>query len=281
MTVPVMFRAGSMPGVPAPAFAPAALTPQVLLADISEFQPQIADAAYLAWSKAVVIRAMYGDQHDDKAWYGGQRRDLLHAGGARFVGIYIYLVAGQPGAAQADALHSLVGALRPGEVIIADFEEGDRARLTEWYNEMHKLYGPDIYRYLWTYSGLNFGQANGVLPVEWVAAYGQSEPASPHKLWQFTDAYPVPGVGAADCSVFHGTIDQLAALAWGGTTPVTQPAPVPKPGTVPVPVKFGVCPAGGQHDTSTSGKYTLPFSGAIGTQDGWRWCHRCKCLVHA
>src|SRR5690349_21787089 len=102
-----MFRAGRQRGEQAEATQPAAaefLTsgPSVLLADCSEFQPNISDAAYLAWSKAIVIRAAYGAQHTDRAWFGGQRRELLHAGGARFIGIYQYLVAGQDAAAQAD-----------------------------------------------------------------------------------------------------------------------------------------------------------------------------------
>jgi hypothetical protein len=226
MTTPrkAPFRAGRAAGT----FAAAAVLPEVfsgsytLLADVSEFQPDIADAVYLAWSKAIVIRAAYGDQHDDKAWYGGQRRDLLHKLGARFVGIYQYLVAGQDGAAQADALNRLVGALRPGEVLIADFEEGQHAMLTAWYNRMLTLGYPA--RYLWTYSGLNFGQANGALPVEWIAAYGQSEPSSPHKLWQFTSSFPVPGVGSTDCSVFHGSMGQLAALAYQAPKPKPKPA---------------------------------------------------------
>jgi hypothetical protein len=47
-----------------------------------------------------------------------------------------------------------------------------------------------------------------------------------HKLWQFTDAFKVPGVGTADCSVFHGSIDDLAALAYQGGVkpPVTRTA---------------------------------------------------------
>jgi hypothetical protein len=196
--------------------------PFVLLADVSEFQPDIADALYLAWSKAIVIRAAYGDQHDDHAWYGGARRDALHAGGVRFLGIYQYLVAGQDGAAQADAFHRLVGGLRPGEVLIADFEEGQHGMLTAWYNRMLTLGYPA--RYLWTYSGLNFGQANGALPVEWIAAYGQSEPDSPHKLWQFTSTFSVPGVGTADCSIFHGSIDDLAALACQAPKPPARHA---------------------------------------------------------
>jgi hypothetical protein len=210
------FRAG---GTDLGLLTPAALdlvaaTGNTYLADVSEFEPDVADAAYLAWSKAIVIRAAYGDAHDDKAWYGGARRAALHAGGAQFLGIYQYLVAGQGGAAQASALHSLVGALQPGEVLIPDFEEGQHAMLTAWYNQMTALYGAGIGKYLWTYSGLYFGQSQGVLPVQWLADYTSVEPSSPHTLWQFTSSFNVPGVGPADCSLYHGTVAQLAALAY-------------------------------------------------------------------
>ena len=33
-------------------------------------------------------------------------------------------------------------------------------------------------------------------------------------LHKFTDAYAVPGVGTADCSIYRGTIAQLAAHAY-------------------------------------------------------------------
>lgn len=225
------FRAGGTPQASAASAMVAAATgasPVTYLADVSEFQPSIADAVYLAWSHAIVIRAAYGDAHDDGAWYGGARRAALHSGGAKFLGVYQYLVAGQDGTAQADALHNLVGPLQKGEVLIADFEEGQHSMLTAWYNRMVNWYPA---HYLWTYTGLNFGQAQGALPVEWVAAYGQSEPASPHVLWQFTSSFNVPGVGPADCSLYHGTVDQLAALAFpGGTTvPVPTPPPAPAP----------------------------------------------------
>jgi GH25 family lysozyme M1 (1,4-beta-N-acetylmuramidase) len=217
---PVMFRAGGGPGEePLPAAAPAmaaphATTPKVMLADCSEFQPDINDAMYLLWSKAVIIRATYGAQHDDRAWFGGQRRDLLHAGGARFVGIYSYIVAGQDPARQAAALVSLVGQLRPGEKLIADIEEGsgnlaDTWRI--WSAEVAGATGDEP----WLYSGLNFAAGHGLTP-DWVAAYQPAEPAGPHTLWQFTDSFNVPGVGRCDASVFHGTIDQLAALGYGG-----------------------------------------------------------------
>lgn len=232
MTPRPPFRAG---GDGSGAIGPQALiTPQftglhVILADISEFQPSLADAIYLAWSRAVVIRALYGDAHEDHAWHGGQRRDLLHVGGARFLGIYAYLVAGQSGAQQARAFHSLVGAPRPGEVFIADFEEGAGSVLEEWRAEMLALYGTAFRPWLWTYAGLYFGESRGVLPVEWIAAYGQAEPSTRHRLWQFTDAYPVPGVGTADASVWHGTIDELAAIAWQGAKPPLPPVHPPAP----------------------------------------------------
>jgi len=206
---PVAFRAGGTAAAPHDLGA----GPQTMCADISEFQSNINDAAYLAWSRAVVIRALYGANHVDAAWYGGARRAALHKGGAQFLGIYIYLVAGQDGGAQAQAFHHLVGPIQPGEVFIADFEQGSHAMLSSWYNAMLSLYGKGIAPYLWTYTGLSFGAANGALPVQWLADYS-TEPSSPHLLWQFTDSYAVPGVGTADCSRYGGTIAQLAAHAY-------------------------------------------------------------------
>jgi len=187
--------------------------PQVLVCDASEYQSDINDAAYLAWSRAIVVRALYGANHVDAAWYGGARRAALHKGGVQFLGLYMYLVAGQDGGAQAQAFHRIVGPIQPGEVFIADFEEGSHAMLTSWYNAMISLYGKGIAPYLWTYTGVNFGAANGALPVQWLADYS-TEPSSPHLLWQFTDSYAVPGVGTADCSRYGGTIAQLAAHAY-------------------------------------------------------------------
>jgi len=222
---PVPFRAGRAEGehpfTSTPLAAhPAALLPGVvLMADCSEFQPDIADAAYLRWSKAIIIRALYGTRVD-KAWFGGARRDALHAGGARFVGIYAYIRGDQDVTAQAKALISLLGTLRPGEKVIADIEEGDgsqQARWVTWAKTINASLGDPP----WDYSGLNYAATHGLQPVTWVAAYGTREPDPPHQLWQFTDAFTVPGVGVCDCSVFHGSIDDLAALAF---QPAAHPA---------------------------------------------------------
>lgn len=242
MDQPVMFRAGRAETAYRAA-APLESVPETVagagastyLADISEFQPDLIDAKYLAWSKACIIRAAYGDAHDDRAWYGGARRSALLAGGARFLGIYQYLVAGQDAAVQARALVKLVGPrLNTGEMIIADVEEGSgsqAARLSAWASVIKDAYGIAP----WSYSGLSFASAHGIAPVTWLAAYQSAEPATRHVLWQFTDAYSVPGAGSCDCSVYRGTIAQLAALAYGGSAPapVTPPAPPPAPARAP------------------------------------------------
>jgi Glycosyl hydrolases family 25 len=215
---PVMLRAGGWPtGTPA-------LTAKTAtyLADISEFEPDLNDAAYLAWSQAIVIRALYGTAHEDGAWYGGARRADLHAGGVRFLGIYAYLTQDEDAAAQAEAFVNLVGPLEPGEMPVCDLEEGagdQSGRWQAWAAVITAAYGISP----WLYSGLDFAAARNLRP-QWVAAYQQAEPAIPHLLWQFTDSFQVPGAGRADCSVFWGTAGQLAALAW-------QPAPPPASAT--------------------------------------------------
>jgi peptidoglycan hydrolase-like protein with peptidoglycan-binding domain len=60
-----------------------------------------------------------------------------------------------------------------------------------------------------------------------VADFGSGEPGVPYILWQFSDSYLVPGVGAADCSMFRGSVEELAALAYQGTGQPASPAPAP------------------------------------------------------
>lgn len=226
----------------------------IYLADVSEFQPNINDATYVAWSQAIIIRAAYGDAHTDLAWYGGARRADLHTAGIKFLGIYQYLVNGQSGASQAQAFHTLVGPIQKGEVFIADFEEGSQPMLTDWYNEMITLYGSAITPYLWTYTGLDFGIAAGIMPVQWVADYTSAEPSTPHILWQFTDSYTTPGVGVTDCNQYDGTTAELAALTYGGsTTPTAYNVSVPPPGWWEGEITLtGEGKGGGTWHTSTS-----------------------------
>jgi GH25 family lysozyme M1 (1,4-beta-N-acetylmuramidase) len=242
---PRPLRAG---GVSAPSDVTMALAtiatagPATLFADVSEFQPDIADATYVSrFSKAIVIRAMYGDAHDDGAWYGGARRADLWAAGIQWMGIYQYLVASQDPAAQARAYIRLLGHIADGEVPICDLEEGtgdQDPRWLAWRAEVMAAW-PDLARrpaqgQPQLYSGLNFAE-NGRLAPGWVADYSSAEPSTawPHWAWQFTDAYPIPGVGTADCSIYHGTAQQLRALATAGSSP-------PPTGTVTMEITLPV-----------------------------------------
>jgi hypothetical protein len=217
MTGQVPFRAGRNGKHGRIYEAETASGPTTYCADVSEFQPDLNDATYLKWSRAIVVRAMYGDAHDDKAWYGGSRRAALHKGGVSFLGCYQYLVADQDPTAQAKAFIKLVGKLQPGELPICDLEVGSGnqdARWSAWSNVIRDEYGIVP----WLYSGAYFAKAEGLSP-QWVAAYQSAPPSMPHLMWQFSESYSVPGVGKADCSVFGGTLAQLAAHAFGGAAP--------------------------------------------------------------
>lgn len=251
--LPVMFRAGGQPGQAShsivldlhgsQAMTMAAATADTLaisaatagqvvyLADVSEFQPNVVDAVYARWSKAIVIRAMYGSAHIDHAWYSGARRAALHSYGMQFIGIYQYVTAFQDAKAQAQALAKLLGHLENGETVIADIEEGSGGQHDRWMTWKQTIAAELGWHDPMDYSGANFAAAHGLAPVDWVASYGGPEPPVPHTLWQFTDALAVPGVGTCDCSVHYGPISDLVARTYGaaktgGTTmKVTTPPP--------------------------------------------------------
>jgi Glycosyl hydrolases family 25 len=219
------FRAGVIPAARAAARLPlAASGEQVLLADISQFQPSIADAIYVRWSLAIIIRAMYGAAVDDTAWYAGARRAGLHKAGVRWLGIYQYLTPFQDAAQQAEALVRLLGPLQEGEIPICDLEQGtgnQHGRWLAWRAVIMKAYprlaatpvgGPLLY------SGLDFAAAAGLDP-QWVAAYQPAPPPAGWLLWQFTDSRDIPGIGLADCSLFDGSLTDLVHLI----TPASPP----------------------------------------------------------
>jgi GH25 family lysozyme M1 (1,4-beta-N-acetylmuramidase) len=201
---------------------------ETLLADCSSWQPNINDRQYASWSKAIIVRAMFGTTIDG-AWYNGQRCAALRAAGMQFIGLYQYLVTSQSATVQAAALVHLLGDLQDGEIPICDLEEGEdcAARWQEWRDVILAAY-PHLARTTagrpWLYSGEDFAAENGLAP-DWIAAYSDQEPAGPHILWQFSQTYDVPGIGyPVDCSLFHGTVGELAALV----APRSAPPP-PKP----------------------------------------------------
>jgi GH25 family lysozyme M1 (1,4-beta-N-acetylmuramidase) len=192
------------------------------LPDVSEFQSNV-DWAKVASRNggAAIIRAMYGANHVDKAWYNGARRKDAHANGVRALGIYQYLVQNQDPVQQAQAFVSLVGSLQPGEFAIVDLEEGDgdqSARANAWLKYVDgKLTYPG-YAGAWLYSGESFFKDHGLMPIAnsarhtWVAAYAQNEPSDVgHTLWQHTEKEAWDGIGTCDCSIFNGDLNGLLA----------------------------------------------------------------------
>jgi hypothetical protein len=205
----------------------------VLLPDLSEFQPS-ADMAGIkrANGGAAIIRLAYGDQHPDHV--GTRLRANARMAGFPFLGLYQYLVAGQDVAAQARAFCALAGKLAPHEIPVLDLEEGSGdqfARAAQWM----AIVGGELGRAPWLYSGESFAKDHGLAPIfdgslvhTWVAAYRTTEPALGHTLWQSTNGVTGanitawPGAGRCDTSIYHGTLEQLAALV---DPPKRKPAP--------------------------------------------------------
>jgi GH25 family lysozyme M1 (1,4-beta-N-acetylmuramidase) len=202
----------------------------LLLPDLSEFQPGAdLEAVKDMNGGAVILRACYGAAHPDAAF--ARYRASAASLGFSFTGIYQYLAAGQDAAEQAAAFCKLAGKLAPHEVPILDLEEGSGSqavRAAVWLTRVDAALGlapGPVQQRSWVYSGLDFAQTHGLVPVfdgprhTWVAAYGPAEPKLGHTLWQCTDGTSGihvtdwPGAGRCDTNVFNGTLAQLCARA--------------------------------------------------------------------
>ena len=193
--------------------------PELILPDVSEFQPNVQwPEVKAANGGAAIMRAMYGSGHVDKAWYGGARRHAAHEAGIHALGLYQYLVAAEPVEPQAQAFISLVGQLKPGEFAILDLEEGtgdQSARANAWLHAVDAHLTYPGYRGAWLYSGAAFFEEHGLMPIAnssrhtWVADYATTPPAVPHTLWQYSDAVAWKGIGTCDSSKFNGSLQDF------------------------------------------------------------------------
>jgi GH25 family lysozyme M1 (1,4-beta-N-acetylmuramidase) len=190
--------------------------------DVSEFQKVVNWAACGAQNPAAIVRVHNSNRPDNYA--------QPNIAGARahcsWRGFYQYLTATADPVKAAHAFQATLGPTLPGEVMILDLEAGtgdQRARRQAWLNALHDPIE-------WTYSGLSFARAHlAGVRVEWLAAYGQSEPTDSHTLWQNTDARRFAGIAApCDGSIFHGTIADLIAL----TSPKPDPFSPPRKATM-------------------------------------------------
>ena len=197
--------------------------------DLSEHQPSV-DMARIG--PAVILRAHNGYRADHTfAARLAQAREHVKARA-----FYLYLLADHDAAAQAHAAAAVIGKVQPGEAVVVDLEEGtgnQAPRFEAAAAILRKETGAPV----GLYSGLSF-DADHLAAAKpdflWIAAYRSTEPSVHHDLWQHTDHETHAGVGSpCDCSIFHGTADQLLAL-WGGkapakkaTKPPTKPEPLP------------------------------------------------------
>ena len=199
----------------------------LLLPDLSEFQPNADMCAIKAMNGgAAILRVGYGNAHLDKSLV----KHRAAAAGFSFLGLYLYLRAGQDVHSQAAAFIKWIGPhLNPGEIPILDLEEGagdQSGRANQWFGIIDAEYGLTrlpLPERSWLYSGENYAQTHGLAPIfasarrTWVAAYGNTEPTLGHTLWQCTDGkvgshqQAWPGAGKCDTSLYHGTLAQLAA----------------------------------------------------------------------
>jgi hypothetical protein len=208
------------------------------LPDISEYQKQMTVTDWqrlfneqhrrYGSSGAAIVRIDYGDAHVDRHL---ANRATAHKAGVKVLGLYQYGVDGQPVHLQAEAFTGLVGKLLPGEFAVYDLEEGHGDLHTTanlWFAEVdHDLHYPG-YSGAWLYSGESFYREHDLAAAMhgrhgWIAAYRtRPEPFIAHTLWQHTNGQvgntlcqPWPVIGRVDCSIYHGTVDQLRALVAG------------------------------------------------------------------
>lgn len=185
--------------------------------DVSKWQPTV---DFSKVGPAVILRAHTG-HGADPTFAARLPQARAHQ---QVRGFYIYLIKDRDAASQGREAAAVIGRLQPGEFIAVDVEEGagdQSARAQACAAELDKACGG----HAWIYSGESFNHdhlAHVTGRRMWLAAYRATEPGSPHALWQHTDAEPHPGIGKCDCSIFHGTIEQLHEL-------VSSPSAYPHP----------------------------------------------------
>lgn len=214
----------------------------VLFADISEFQSNANISTYATWSDTLIARAHNGYRAD---YSFPARLGVMRSAKLRTRIYYQYIVAGADPVWQARAFISVIGQLQPGEIVLADYEEGAAnaiSRLKAWFGVVDPWsglrYGAALYTgesFLNSYLG-GAGAWTGRPLI--LAKYGQPEPSEPHIGWQFTDGINngpinVPGIGRCDVSVHHGDSLSLAEGLGATNAPAGQN---PNPSTPTVQV---------------------------------------------
>jgi GH25 family lysozyme M1 (1,4-beta-N-acetylmuramidase) len=214
----------------------------LLFPDLSEWEPNADIPAILAKTGgAIILRVAYGNAHKDLCF--DRYRAAAHNAGAKFVGIYQYIVAGQDIPSQVAAYVYWVGTLLPGEIPICDLEVGAGSQLsrgTAWLGSINSHYNlEERGTVAWLYSYVDFitqadlAELAAANPL-WIASYSAVNPDIEHVLWQSTNGTvgsnitDWTGIGdQCDTNMYAGTIEELTALAWHLPVLVIKPTPPP------------------------------------------------------
>ena len=186
----------------------------LLIGDVNDAHPVTGWAAYTAFSPVLIAKATQGTTFVASTFAEHRAGAAQH--GLRAFGMYHFWQPGDDPVAQAEHAVATVGSLRdaPLEWLVLDVESGtDMADYHAFCVHADAALG----RTTWLYGGQQLTAASTPRP-RWIARYYDQTPDPAHApgigetLWQFADAYAVPGVGAADCSVYRGDVAAFEAV---------------------------------------------------------------------
>lgn len=185
----------------------------LLIGDVNDFHPVTDWGAYATFSPVLIAKVTQGTS------FVAETFAAMRAGAAKArlqaFGMYHFWQPGADPVAQAQHAVATIGALKaaPLEWLILDVETGDDMA---GYHAFCEHADAALGRRTWLYGGQQLTAAQTSRP-RWIARYYDQtpdpagQPDIGEALWQFADAYPVPGVGTGDCSVYRG--DAAAFLA--------------------------------------------------------------------
>lgn len=186
----------------------------LLIGDVNDFHPVTDWPAYARFSPVLIAKATQGTSFVASTF--AETRAGAAKAGLQAFGMYHFWQPGQDPVAQAEHAVATIGHLasKPLEWLVLDVETGtDFAGYHAFCAHADAALG----RRTWLYGGQQLTAAVSPRP-RWIARYYDQTPDPAHApgigeaLWQFADAYAVPGVGQGDCSVYRGDVAAFLGL---------------------------------------------------------------------
>jgi GH25 family lysozyme M1 (1,4-beta-N-acetylmuramidase) len=191
---------------------------ELLIGDVNDAHTVTDWTAYRAFSPVLIAKATQGTSFVAPTFAAQRSGAAIH--GLQAFGIYHFWQPGDDPVAQAEHAVATIGALRtePLEWLILDVETGDDMA---GYHAFCTHADAALGRTTWLYGGGQLTAAATPRP-RWIARYVDQTPNPADApnigevLWQFADAYAVPGVGTADCSVHFGDAASFLGIVHAG-----------------------------------------------------------------